>query len=75
VVFAVFLIFILTFWSLFMAPKALKKFKIVPYYVSKVIIYGLAALVIIKKESPSSGVLFLIICTIDEFFLFKHNTS
>jgi hypothetical protein len=66
---------LITFWSLYMAPKAPKKFKVVPYYVSKAVIYSLAALSIFKSHGVTLGILFVVFVILDEALLFKHNLS
>lgn len=66
---------LIIFWSVFMAPKAPQKLKLVPYYISKFIIYSLAAVYIFERQKPIIGVLFVIAALIDEKVLFEHNTS
>lgn len=58
-----------------MAPKAPKKLKVVTYYVSKLLIYGLAAFVIFQTQNQSLGLLFVFAVIVDEMLLFKHNIS
>lgn len=73
--FVVLLSLLILFWSLFMAPRAAKKLSVVPYYISKVMIFSLSALVIFEKQTVILGVLFVVACLLDEVLLFRHNTS
>ena len=66
---------LIIFWSLFMAPKAVKKFKLVPYYASKSIIYAIAAIVLFKTTTAVFGCTFIVLVVADEMLLFKHNTA
>lgn len=58
-----------------MAPKAPKKFPLLPYYVSKAVIYFISALVLFKQVNNGVGILFVLCAVLDEVFLFKHNTG
>ncbi len=58
-----------------MAPRATLKFHARIYYLCKLIIYILAALVIWQKTSPVFGVLFIGLAIVDEALLYKHNLS
>ena len=66
---------LITFWSIYMAPRALKKFSPVPYYGAKLIVYGLSAIVVYQLFNPTLGVLFMGATIIDEALLFRHNLS
>jgi hypothetical protein len=65
---------LVVFWSLYMSPKAPKKFKTTSYYGSKFIIYGLAAVVIAQTQNQFLGLLFVFAVIVNEMLLFKHNT-
>lgn len=75
IIFLVSLSVLITFWGLFMAPKAKYKFEPVTYYSFKVIIYVLSALVLWVKINPVTGIAFVVLGIIDEALLFKHNLS
>jgi len=66
---------LIAFWSLFMAPKAPRKFKLLPYYVSKSIIYCISALVLFEDINSMVCIVFILLAAADEAFLFKHNVS
>ena len=66
---------LITFWSLFMAPRAPRKVGIVPYYTAKGCIYAVAAYVIFVFAGPPFGVAFIAAVLLDEALLFRHNLS
>jgi hypothetical protein len=74
-IFVALFISLITFWGLFMAPKAIHKFRPPAYYLLKAIIYVLAALVLWLEVSPLLSLAFATCVVIDEAALFKHNLS
>lgn len=66
---------LITFWGLFMAPKAPKKIKKLLYYISKAIIYAISAIVLFKKINSEFAITFALLALLDEVFLFRHNTG
>ncbi len=75
VLFVALVAILITFWGLFMVPKAAHKFKAPAYYFSKLIIYGLAALVLWVKLGVISDLVFAACVIADEAVLFRHNLS
>lgn len=64
---------LITFWSIFMAPRAVKKFKPFAYYVAKAVVYGVSAYAIYQLASPKWFWIFVVCAVLDDIVLFKHN--
>jgi hypothetical protein len=75
VAFVVLLVLVITFWSVYMAPRAPHKLKGVQYHGAKAIVYVLAAVAIFARETPFLAVLFLVAYAVDEVALRKHNLA
>ena len=70
---AVLFALVITFWSLFMAPKAPKKFKPLPYYCAKLKIYAVSAFVLFQTQDTVIATSFAVLVVGDEALLYKHN--
>ncbi|WAC53577.1 DUF2568 domain-containing protein [Gordonia sp. SL306] len=68
----VLLVAVIAFWSLFMAPKAPRRFPTVPYYLAKVVIY-LAAAYALYRAAPIAAMIFVIVAVISEPLFHRHN--
>jgi Protein of unknown function (DUF2568) len=66
---------LIMFWSSYMAPRAPKKFKVTAYYLSKLLIYALAAVVLFQTQNLLFFIVFVMAVIIDEITLFEHNIS
>jgi len=75
VLFIVLLVALITFWSLFMAPKAPNKLNPLPYYFAKAIIYTISAITIFATKGVGLGITFVALALADELSLFRHNLS
>jgi len=64
---------LVTFWSIFMAPRATKRFTLLPYYCAKAAIYTVSAVAMYQLTSPQWLWIFVILAVLDEVFLFKRN--
>jgi len=64
---------LIAFWSAFMAPRAIKKFRPLPYYIAKAMIYTVSAYAIFKLVSATWCYLFVACSLLDEIILFRHN--
>jgi len=73
--FVILLSVLIGFWALFMAPRAVYKFKVLPYYLAKGLIYAISATTLFALKGPLWGGLFVILALVDELVLFKHNLS
>jgi len=73
VIFIVLLILVITFWSVYMAPRAIKKLDTRTYYASKAAIYTVSAITIFGTHGVVLGTIFVALCLVDEAFLFRHN--
>lgn len=63
------------FWSIYMAPKAIKKVHPLAYYLWKLPIYGSAATAIFVHLGNTWGIVFVVLTVLDEAALFRHNLS
>ena len=75
VLFVILFVALITFWSLYMAPKAPKKFSPLPYYITKALIYAVSAVTIFAVKGSALGIKFVILVLVDEALLFRHNLS
>lgn len=73
--FVILLMALVVFWSFFMAPKASRKFRTVPYYVSKALIYTISAITLCSLHGMLTGGVFVALVLLDETMLFKHHTD
>lgn len=60
------------FWSVFMAPKAPRRFGLVPYYIARAVIYLVAAYAIFRA-SHLWALVFVIAVAITEPLFYRHN--
>ncbi|MGC4964270.1 YrdB family protein [Gordonia sp. DT218] len=72
VVTVVLLVAVITFWSLFMAPKAPRRFRPVPYYLAKAVIY-LAAAYALYRAAPVAALIFVGVAAVSEPLFHRHN--
>ena len=75
VLFVLLFALLIVFWSLFMAPKAPKKFSPLPYYLAKTPIYAVSAITIFVTQGTSWGLTYVALAFVDELLLFKHNLA
>ena len=68
-------VLLITFWSMYMAPRAAHKLKPVPYYIAKSVIYSVSALTIFTQATATWGVIFIVLVLVDEIALFRHNLA
>ncbi len=73
--FVVLLSILIVFWSLYMAPHASQKFSVVPYYVAKLLIYAIAAFMLLESKGAAICIIFILVFLTDELLLFKHNAA
>lgn len=66
---------LMAFWSIYMAPKAPKKFGPLAYYLAKLGVYAVSAYVLYHAHYPKGSALFIVAVMTDEIFLFRHNLS
>ena len=66
---------LIVFWSFYMAPKAVKKFSPVYYYIAKVIIYAIATFAMFRLWGATFAIVFVILAIIDEATLYRHNLA
>lgn len=64
---------LIAFWSMFMAPRAIKKFRPLPYYIAKAMIYAVSTYAIFKLVGATWCYLFVVCALLDEIILFRHN--
>lgn len=60
------------FWSVWMAPKAPRKFGAPMYYVCKILIYAVAA-VVLWRWNNAWAIAFVVATLLSEPFLYQHN--
>jgi hypothetical protein len=73
--FIILFVLLITFWGVYMAPRASKKLNVLPYYCAKLIIYAVSAFVLFELIGTGVGLVFIVACLLDEAFLYKHNTA
>lgn len=72
-VFAVVLfVVVVGFWSIWMAPKAPRKFGILMYYICKILIYAVAVVTLWRWNNAWS-IAFAAAALLSEPFLYRHN--
>ena len=74
-VYVVLLIIVISFWAVYMSPKAPKKLRTVKYYFAKGIIYLIATVVIIDLINLFIGVAFVIIWLVDDLLILRLKPS
>jgi hypothetical protein len=67
---AVLFVGVITFWGLFMSPRAIRKLGVLPYYVLKFFIYAVAAMSLLKLTRFVYFALFIVVAVGDELLLF-----
>lgn len=65
------LVIVVAFWSFFMSPRSPKKLQTKKYYLSKAIIYLIAAFVLANMTNPIIGTSFIIVWLVDDLIIFK----
>jgi membrane protein implicated in regulation of membrane protease activity len=75
VIFILLFVLLVSFWGLYMAPRATKKLNVPAYYLAKSVIYSISAIVLFNLYGIATGSVFVIACLADEILLFKHNTE
>lgn len=70
--FLVLFVLLIGFWAGFMAPRASRKLGPPQYYVAKVLVYAVAAFVLLRLLGGVVGLVFLVVCLIDELLLYRH---
>ncbi|HVS58524.1 MAG TPA: DUF2568 domain-containing protein [Candidatus Saccharimonadales bacterium] len=73
--FAVLFVALVSFWGVYMAPKAPKKLDLIPYYIAKAIIYTVSAVTIFFTRGAAPCSTFMLLALLDEALLFRHNLS
>jgi hypothetical protein len=73
IIFIVLFILLTVFWSLYMAPRAIKKFEPISYYQAKTVVYTIAAISIFSIFGKMILIIFIILSVLDEVFLYEHN--
>lgn len=71
--FIVLFVALVSFWGVYMAPKAPKKLDLIPYYIAKAVIYGISAVTIFVTRGPAPCSTFVVLALLDEALLFRHN--
>lgn len=64
---------LISFWGVFMSPKASKKLRLTHYYVVKFIIYAVATFVLYRLVGQTEALLFFIVALLNDCLLFTHN--
>ncbi|NDZ92607.1 YrdB family protein [Streptomyces sp. SID6673] len=72
VVTVILLVAVIAFWSLFMAPKASRRFGPVPYHLAKAVIY-LAAAYALCRAAPIAALIFVVVAVISESLFHRHD--
>ena len=62
---------LITFWGIFMSPRASKKFGKKHYYLAKVVIYTIASVTIVNFWGMGFGLLFIATALVDEIVLLR----
>lgn len=63
------------FWGTFMSPRASRKLNVTGYYLVKVIVYGLSAIVINHLLDQEIAISFAIVSVICEIILVQRNVA
>jgi hypothetical protein len=67
-----FITIVITFWGMFMAPKASKRLNLLPYRIAKTVIFGLAAVILLLYDHTKLALIFAALTVIDEILLARY---
>src|SRR4051812_36168080 len=70
VVYVLILSLLIAFWSRFMSPRAPNKLTVRKYYVSKAVIYFIAAFALFNIINPTVSLIFIVVWLTDETLIY-----